>query len=135
MLQRFVALLVTAPFLFHAHIHCTRRHPLLEERWAAHHTLHLGLGTLIEAVIGLILASNLLHLFISGGTAVKIVKGFGTENPEIAPLAGNGKRVGGDERAGTLVLDDNDANEPEECAAASRGKGHVWGRRNSFFLP
>jgi hypothetical protein len=67
-------------------------------------------------------------------TAVKIVKGFGTENPEIAPLAGNGKRVGGDERAGTLVLDDNDANEPEECAAASRGKGHVWGRRNSFFF-
>ncbi|KAF8546764.1 hypothetical protein OG21DRAFT_1607654 [Imleria badia] len=68
-------------------------------------------------------------------TAEKIVKGFGTENPEIAPLAGNGKRVGSDKRTGTLVLDDNDANEPEECAAASRGKGHMWGRRNSFFLP
>ncbi|KAF8549080.1 hypothetical protein OG21DRAFT_1515550 [Imleria badia] len=23
----------------------------------------------------------------------------------------------------------------EECAAASGGKGHVWGRCNSFFLP
>jgi hypothetical protein len=75
------------------------------------------------------LIGNIYMLCRCRGTAVKIVKivkGFGTENPEIAPLAGNGKRVGGDERAGTLVL---------ECAAASRGKGHVWGRRNSFFLP
>ena len=31
---------------------------------------------------------------LCSGTAVKIVKGFRAENPEIAPLAGNGKHVG-----------------------------------------
>ena len=39
-------------------------------------------------------------------SCVKIVRRFGAENAEIAPLARNGKHVGSDERAGTLALDD-----------------------------
>ena len=31
---------------------------------------------------------------LRSGTAVKTVKGFGAENSEIAPLAGNGKHGG-----------------------------------------
>ena len=68
-------------------------------------------------------------------TAVKTVKGFRAENPEIAPLAGNGKHVGSDERAGTLALDDERCRSRDECARMSGTEAPMWGQCNSFFFP
>ena len=49
------------------------------------------------------------------------------ENPKIALLAGNGKHISSDERAGTPALNDKQHQLRDKCSGVLRTEDPMWG--------